>query len=177
MKTLQKFSLLSVIILLFAACGPTKEETSANISKLEMQLFSSTNFSVNKVKAEELVHIYLDFAKQFPNDSIIPEYLFKAADISMNIMESGKAIEIYDQIINNYPEYKKAPECLFLKGFVYENNLHDLVNAKKYYTEFVEKYPENDFADDAAMSLKNLGKSPEELIKEFEAKIKMESNE
>ncbi|MCD4773048.1 MAG: tetratricopeptide repeat protein [Bacteroidales bacterium] len=174
MKTLKKLGVLSLVIVLFAACGPTKDNALTKISVLEKQLFSSTNSSVNKIKAEELVLLYLDFAKQFPEDSIVPEYLFKAADISMNIMESGKAIEIYDQIITNYPDYSKTPECLFLKGFVYENNLHDLVHAKKYYTEFIDKYPDNDFADDAAMSLINLGKSPEELIKEFEAKMKQQ---
>ena len=172
MKTIKKLTLLSLIIVLFAACGPTKEDTLAKISKLEMQLFSSTNSSVNKIKANELVLLYLDFAEKYTEDSLVPNYLFKAADISMNIMESGKAIEIFDRIINNYPDYKKAPECLFLKGFVYENNLHDLVNAKKYYTKFIEQYPDNDFADDAKMSIKNLGKSPEELIREFEEKMK-----
>jgi TolA-binding protein len=59
---------------------------------------------------------------------------------------------------------------MFLKAFVYEDQLHDLNKAKKYYEEFLEKYPDSDFADDARISLQNLGKSPEELIKEFEEK-------
>lgn len=54
-------------------------------------------------------------------------------------------------------------------GFVYENDLNDLENAKQTYEAFLQKYPNDpDFADDAQMALKNLGKSPEELIKEFE---------
>ena len=172
MKAIKNITLIIVAMLIFAACGPTKDNTLTKISELEKQLFSSTNSSVNKEKANELVVLYLDFAEKFQEDSLSAEFLFKAADISMNIMESSKAIEIYDKIINNYPDYRKAPECLFLKGFVYENNLHDLVNAKRYYTEFIEKYPENDFANDAQMSLENLGKSPEELIREFEEKMK-----
>lgn len=177
MKLLNRIVLFLFALVVFAGCGPNKEKTSEKISSLEKQIFSSANSSVNKVKADELVQLYSDFAKDFPKDSITPEYLFKAADISMNVLESAKAIEIYDKIIAEYPEYNKSPECLFLKAFVYENNLHDLVNAKRYYLEFIEKYPDNDFADDAAMSLNNLGKSPEELIKEFEAKMGEENIE
>ncbi len=57
---------------------------------------------------------------------------------------------------------------MFLKGYVYENDLRDLETAKKIYEEFLVKYPDDEFADDAEISIKNLGKSPEELIKEFE---------
>jgi len=41
--------------------------------------------------------------------------------------------------------------------------------AKELYELFLEKYPEHDFADDAQFSLQYLGKSPEELMMEFEA--------
>lgn len=44
----------------------------------------------------------------------------------------------------------------------------DYKNAEKYYKLFLEKYPNNDFTDDAEISLKNLGKTPEQLIEEFE---------
>jgi tetratricopeptide (TPR) repeat protein len=59
---------------------------------------------------------------------------------------------------------------LFLKGYVYENNLGRLDKAKAIYEEFLQKYPDNDFADDAEVSLKYLGKSPEELIEIFQRK-------
>jgi inosine/xanthosine triphosphate pyrophosphatase family protein len=36
------------------------------------------------------------------------------------------------------------------------------------YELFLQKYPDNDFADDARISIENLGKTPEELIKQFE---------
>ena len=59
-----------------------------------------------------------------------------------------------------------------MKGYVYENEIGDLNAAKKIYEDFIAKYPDDEFADDAAVSIKNLGKSPEELIKEFEEKVK-----
>jgi len=51
---------------------------------------------------------------------------------------------------------------------VYENNLGELAKAEEIYKKFLELYPDNDFADDAEISLKYLGKSPEELIEIFQ---------
>ncbi len=95
----------------------------------------------------------------------------------MNTNHSQEAINLYQRIINDYPEFRKAPECLFLKGYIYENYLNELDQAKVIYTEFIIKYPNNDFADDAQISIDNLGKSPEELIKEFEEKMKAQEAE
>ncbi len=86
----------------------------------------------------------------------------------MNSNRSNKAINLYDQIISEFNNYPKAPEALFLKGYVYENNLGRLDKAKVIYEEFLTKYPENEFADDAEVCLRYLGKSPEELIEIFQ---------
>ena len=75
---------------------------------------------------------------------------------------------LYDEILDDYPDFEKAPTVLFLKAFVYDDQLQDYTNAKKYYELFLEKYPNNEFTDDAEISLKNLGKTPEELIEEFQ---------
>jgi TolA-binding protein len=80
-----------------------------------------------------------------------------------------EAIRFYDRILNDFPDYRKAPEALFLKGYVYENNLGRLDKAKEIYEAFIAKYPTNEFADDAEVSLKYLGKSPEELIEIFQS--------
>jgi TolA-binding protein len=88
----------------------------------------------------------------------------------MNMRRPQATIALFDRIINEYPDYEKSPSALFLKAFVYEDQLQDLENAKHYYELFLEKYPESEFADDAEVSLQNLGKSPEELIREFEEK-------
>ncbi len=142
-----------------------------NVTVLENE-FSDQSQGINKTRATQLVDAYIEYAGSFPDDSLAPEYLFRGADISMNMYESGRAIDLYDKILSSYPNFRKAPQCIFLKAFVYENNLNDLVNAKRYYLEFLEKYPDDDFADDAQISLENLGKTPEELIKEFEEKMK-----
>jgi hypothetical protein len=45
----------------------------------------------------------------------------------------------------------------------------DLQKAKAVYEQFLQEYPsDQDFADDASNALKLLGKSPEEIVREFE---------
>ena len=48
-------------------------------------------------------------------------------------------------------------------GFIYANSLENLEEAKKYYSLFIEKYPNHDLADDAQYELNNLGKDINEL--------------
>ena len=62
----------------------------------------------------------------------------------------------------------RSHQTIKIADEVYENYLGDLDNAKMIYLEFLEKYPDNEFADDAEISIQNLGKSPEELIRQFE---------
>lgn len=146
----------------------TADELSSRINEIENELFSQQSAGIDRLKAFYLTNNYIAYSYLFEDDNHTPGYLFKAADISMNLFESGKSIDLYNRILNEYPDFEKAPQCLFLKAFVYENNMNDIEKARKYYEEFLEKYPDDDFADDAEMSLKNLGKTPEELIKEFE---------
>lgn len=151
-----------------ASCGSSNEKDAAEIQTAEDTLFSTSEGFIDKAKALELVDLYVDYANSYPDDSMAVEYLFKGAEFCLNLGEGQRAITLYDRVIQEYPDFRKVPECLFLKGYVYENYLGDLDNAKAIYLEFIEKYPDNEFADDAEISIQNLGKSPEELIKQFE---------
>ena len=61
---------------------------------------------------------------------------------------------------------------MFLKAFTFDNDLKDYENARKYYEEFLAKYPNNEFAESAKFLLDNLGKSDEELRQIIEQKQK-----
>jgi TolA-binding protein len=117
-----------------------------------------------------LISAYEDFATDYPDETQSPDFLFKAGDMAMNLNKPNKAISFFNRILSEYPDFDKIPQCVFLKAYIYENSLFDLDKAKLIYEDFIKRFPNDEFADDAAVSLKNLGKSPEELIKEFEAK-------
>ena len=151
-----------------AACKPSQKKLTDNISTLEKNLSSYTLGKTDTTKlnlnTKELLKTYQDFAKFYPDDSLAPTYLFKAANLCLNINKPKQAIELFDELIKKYPSFKKVPDCLFIKAFIYDNSLKDYVHAKKFYEEFLAKYPQHPFADDAKNSIKYLGKSPEEIL-------------
>ena len=162
--------MIALIATGLAACTSAIENDANEIKAAEDELDSANDGFINKEKALELVDLYINYADAYPQDTMAVEYLFKAAEFCLNLGEGVRAIGYYDRVINDYPDFRKAPESLFLKGYIFENYLGDLENARKIYTEFIERYPDNEFADDAEVSIQNLGKTPEELIREFEEK-------
>jgi TolA-binding protein len=169
MKTFRNLLMMVVAVSFVAACSTPIEKDADRIKSAEDQLYAADDGFIDKEKAMELVDLYVDYSETYPQDSMAVEYLFKAAEFCLNLGEGLRAIGYYDRVLNEYPDFRKAPECLFLKAYIFENYLGDLENARRIYTEFIERYPDNEFADDAEVSIQNLGKTPEELIREFEA--------
>jgi outer membrane protein assembly factor BamD (BamD/ComL family) len=83
------------------------------------------------------------------------------------------AIENFKIILEKYPEGETAAQSTFMLGFIYANSLENLEEAKKYYTLFIEKYPNHDLADDAQYELNNLGKDINDLpiFKDMQAEL------
>lgn len=97
------------------------------------------------------------------------DLLMRAGGLAKTIENPNKALQLYNHVVDNMPSHAKAPTALFMTGFIYENDLGDIEKARTVYEGFLKKYPNDpDFADDAQMALKMLGKSPEEIIKSFE---------
>jgi len=169
------FYFLAALMAMLSSCTPSREKSVLKIQELENRLFSPDAVSFNKAGADSLMALLVDFVKDHPTDSLSPDYLFKAAGLAMNSGEGSKALNLYNQMIKDYPEHENAAMSLFFKAFVYENLLHNLDYAKESYLLFIEKYPQDEFNDDARVALQNLGKSPDEMIREFEARQKADS--
>jgi outer membrane protein assembly factor BamD (BamD/ComL family) len=154
--------------ILMASCGDSRDESIKKIKELETKLMKDSTKAKDEVSAYNLQVAYSDFQERFPEDPDAPEYLFKAADLSISLSWGESAIKILDKFLSVYPDHKRAAEALFYKGFVYDNQINDDVKAGEFYRAFLKKYPDNAFAPSVEASIKNLGKSDEELIKEFE---------
>ena len=165
------FYIIIILVINFSCSGPQENNTQSildSIDQMEAKLYNGDDVQINMDNAVDLINLYQKFALENPKDSLAPVFLFRASDLSMNLNRPVQTIAIFDDLLDRYPDYEKVPSVLFLKAFVYEDQLKDFDQAKIYYEEFLQKYPDSDFADDAEISLKNLGKTPEELILEFE---------
>jgi outer membrane protein assembly factor BamD (BamD/ComL family) len=162
--------LVFVCLLAFAGCSSESDSALEKIRNAEVELYPDSTLMPDLEKAKEMIKMYSDYADKYPDDTLSPGFLFKAGDMSSKINETAKAIELYGKLTTTYPDNPNASYALFLQGFIYENQVGDPAKARPYYEQFLKKYPNHPLAQDVAFSLQNLGKTPEELIREFESR-------
>ncbi len=90
------------------------------------------------------------------------EYYEKAKE-AYSKEQYNKAMDYFKKILEYYPQGKRAAESLFMLGFINANDLKNYDEAKKYYQQFVDKYPDHELADDAQYEIKTMGKDLDEL--------------
>ncbi|MBR9831159.1 tetratricopeptide repeat protein [Acidiluteibacter ferrifornacis] len=151
--------------------GLNQEELKAKVNEFESKVFQNDS-SMDITNANLLIEGYVKYANEYPEDSESATFVFKAAEVSLGLNQGTTALALYTKVYEDYPEFEKRPYSLFLQAFINENNLGKLEEARVIYEKFIADYPDHPMADDAQYSLDNLGKSPDELIKEFEAKQK-----
>jgi outer membrane protein assembly factor BamD (BamD/ComL family) len=161
-----------VLIVLLAACSNEQRELKKEIDQLEQATFEDTSGVYLNENVTALVDKYIAFADKYPDASESPDYLFKAAEISMNIGNHMQAIQLFDKFRERYPNEEKAPAALFFKGFVYDDRLKDLPTAEAVYDEFLQTYPDHKLANDVQAMKSHLGKSDDEIIREFEQRLR-----
>lgn len=138
------------------------------ITQLGLSMFTKDNKGIDPSVARAYVDACEAYALVLPKDPKAVDYLQKGSEMARTLNDIEKALSLYDWIINEYPQHPKAPQALFLKAFTFDNNLKDYENARKYYEEFLERYPDDDFADDTKFLLQNLGKSDEEILQQLQ---------
>ena len=161
------FFLVSALFLLSVlSCTSSRDKMSGAIGKMESNLKKAQKVDTNS--ASELISAYQNFASKYDSDSLSPDYLFKAAGLANGLKRGTQAIELYETIIHTYPDYSRLPECYFMEAFTYETVQGNIGKASEYYNKFLDKFPDHQLADDARAALKFLGKSPDELVREFD---------
>lgn len=189
---MKKFNFTAIYILVFAlfitACDDNNKQESSSenaekvdtnsreglkkkIAEHEAALYSDSLSTFNQRAANLAMKAYDKYAFSFPEDEISADYLFKAGEVAVSLGMYGKAVIYYRKIIADYKDYEKVGYAHFMLGFINDQYIQNFESAKTYYEEFIAKYPEHVMVKDAKVLVQNLGKSDEELIKEFEAKM------
>lgn len=163
---------LAALAIVFTACNNNDStEALAEVQQIEAELFN-TDMSVKSVeKAEEAATKFMEFAKNYPADSLAPDFGRKAADIQLYLGKREEAIESFQYVIENFENYYMNDYIMLKIGTVANDDLGDTVLAKKYFEMAIEKYPESPYAKDAEYGLSTLGMTLEEQMKAIEAKL------
>ena len=86
-------------------------------------------------------------------------------------------IQYYRNIVNRYPDHKYAPQALFMIGFVYAEEVMDLVQARRVFDELIKKYPDTEVAESAKWMIENLEKPHPKFDSVDDMKEKMKDDE
>ena len=164
---MRKLFVLTILGIALFACTDKAGTLRGKLDALDKE-FGGANVT-DKKKAEEFIVAAGQLAslveKSNPDEYV--DVLLKAGGLARTIEAPQQAIELYSKITEKMPEHPKAPTAFFMIGFVYANDLKDLEKGKAAYELFLEKFPNDDMAESARGELKNLGKSPEEVLKEL----------
>lgn len=163
---------ISFILALFAgitltSCKNAQEKQFDEIVKIEKSLFGEQT-DLNDSIANEFITKADLYMKEYKDDPRNSELLFKTAEVFNGLKHYEFAIRRFQQVFLKYPKSAKAGESIFICGFIYDGNLQNYSEAEFYYRKFIKEYPNHPLAKDAKITLENLGKTPEEMVREFE---------
>lgn len=171
-NNLLAIALFSLVML--SSCEPPQNKLRTRIADVEAIVMADSIADISVSKGDSLIAMYLDYNEKYKDDTLCADYFFRAAELSLKIGKPEQAVDLFGSI-RRFPNYRKTARALFMQGFIAENNLHDINSAKEFYEKFLTQYPNNAMADDVKLTLANIGMSPEELVKSFEAKIAQDS--
>ena len=137
------------------------------LENLKTTMFDDKTGQWNRQNVRDYTSMAKIYVASTKNDIDAEKALFDAAKFARATKKYNEAIEIYNYIVAHPDDFERESAALFLKGFIYDEDLKNDKEAKKIYTEFLEKYPNDTYTASVQSSLDNLGKTAEEIIKGF----------
>ena len=163
MKTVKIITLIIISLMLNFCSGKSDADMFEDASKL-----------LTEKKYSEAVVVYEQILDEFPKGEKASLALFEMAKLyqgqvvkNLNPNESLlKSVSLYKKIFTDYPKSEKAESALFMASFILANDVKDYKAAKESYELYLETYPTGSLAKDAKIELENLGKTPEEILRD-----------
>jgi tetratricopeptide (TPR) repeat protein len=184
-----------IVFLMFVNCTGTKAEEKVEAKKDSVQTSNSvyTNdcrtlyldaikndsiillaTEVNPEVGNKAVKAFADFAFYCANDTLAPVFLLKAGQIAASINNLPQAQVCFEKCYMDFPDFKNRGAAMFLLAQLYDevSQLNDEDKARELYGKIINSFPNTEWAKNANDARALIGKTDEQIIKEFEAKNK-----
>jgi len=158
--------LISFVTLLSSCVNPQKKALD-RVLALESKLKLVKDASSNRDLALEVVAAYSQFLTAYPNIESKPELLFKSGEVLKGLGENLKAAQLFYKVHHNFPNFTLAPLALFYQAHCFEL-MEQRLTAKNTYQEFIDRYPNHPYVEQAIGMIQLLHYSDEDLIKQFQ---------
>jgi outer membrane protein assembly factor BamD len=166
-KRLTRILVLIVSITLLLSCGKKDDVREVEVTKqtaLEMYLEAKRALDAGVWTAAE--NKYKDLRSHYPFGHYTEQGYLELAFAQYKLFKMEQAISTVDRFIKNYPAHKNLDYAYYLKGLIYFNserglmqrinpsesadrNQENIRNAFSAFKNFVERYPDSDYAPDA----------------------------
>ncbi len=134
--------------------GCARESADELFSKGE----AATHKEASYPQAEALLKEFLDV---YPDDPRADLVLHALARVLLNRHKFDEAIVSYETLVRRFPESRYADQAQFMVGYAYDLQ-GKYERAREAYQKVIDKFPDSELNDDAAISIRNLGKPPEQ---------------
>ncbi len=118
------------------------------------------------------IKAFADFAFYCQNDTLAPIFLLKAGQIAASINNLPQAQVCYEKCYKDFPDFKNRGAAMFLLAQLYDevSMLNDEDKARELYGKIINEFSGTEWAKQADAARALIGKTDEQIIKEFEAK-------
>jgi TolA-binding protein len=129
---------------------------------------------VNPAVGNTAIKSFADFAFYCQNDSLAPIFLLKAGQIAASINNLPQAQVCYEKCYKDFPDFNNRGAAMFLLAQLYDevSQLNDEDKARELYGKIINEFSGTEWAKQADAARALIGKTDEQIIKEFEAKSK-----
>jgi outer membrane protein assembly factor BamD len=153
-----------LIILLCLSCSKKEiEKSKIKEVNLESQMIEAYEEGLKELKAGDVIYAAKKFNEAeilFPQSEYAPKSALMAAYSYYSQNYYGDAIAELIRFLRVYPNHKDIAYAEYLLGLCYyeqivdeKKDLQSIVNAKKTFRNLISKYPESEFATDAAFKI------------------------
>lgn len=184
-----------IVFFLFYNCtGEKKEELKSEVKKdsvinsgnsvytnecralyLEAIKNDSIILAATEMKPEvgnKAIKAFTDFSFYCKDDSLAPVFLMKAGQIATSINNMPQAQVCFEKCYQDFPNFKNRGAAMFLLAQLYDEVafLNDEDKARELYGKIINLFPNTEWSAQADAARALIGKTDEQIIKEFEKK-------
>jgi len=159
--------LFLIFVAVLASCVNEENKTFGSVMELEAKLMQVQDTASDVELAKEVLEAYREFLKTYPDTEKMPEILFKSGEILKGLGAYLQSAQSFYRVHTKFPSSKLAPLALFQQADCFEA-VDQRLTAKNTYEEFMERYPNHPYIEQAKGMIRLLHFSDEELIHQFQ---------
>ena len=154
MRRVSYILFIALAHLAVAGCGGESADDLFNRGE------AATHQVENYAEAEVLLSKFIERHVKDPRADIALQAL---ARVLMNQKKNDEAIARYETLLRQFPDSRYCAQAQFMIGYIHDQaGAYD--QARAAYQKVVDHYPDSELVDDARISIKNMGKAPEQWL-------------